>query len=93
MGLENLIRRVKDGEVKVTSADNIELVYNSVLPGLPLRHDPAPPATLPLRATAQYFRFDQAGAHWDYIKRNMGIGIHIPADFPELKYEVLIALP
>lgn len=92
VGQSDLLARAA-GLVKVSSADRIEQLIRQALPGLGLRHVANPPSALPIKLDYQYFRLDRAGADWDAIKQARNLAVHVPAEFPEPRLELVVVLP
>ena len=79
--------------VKVCSANHIEHLVQSALPGLPLTHVPRPPSAIPVKVNYQYFSISQSGVCWEAITRSRSLAAYCPGDFPNPQMELLILLP
>jgi type VI secretion system protein ImpJ len=79
---------------KISSTDQINSLLGLALPGVLLRHRPAPPAPLRVKLGHQYFRFEvhedpESRKHWDAISRSRTLAIRVPGQrFPGLKLEL-----
>jgi type VI secretion system protein ImpJ len=92
MGVDDLIRKVPQ-LVKISGSpeENDRLVKN-FLPGITLRHTPAPPAAIPMKLDNQYFSLNQGGALWDAILLSRQIVVHAPGEIVDPKMELIIVL-
>jgi type VI secretion system protein ImpJ len=88
----DLIRKVPQ-LLKVSSGDQIERLIKQALPGVGLKHTPAPPNALPIKLNYQYFQLERSGQDWDAIKRSRNLAAYIPSDFPDPQVELVILLP
>jgi len=79
--------------IKVCSASHIEHLVRQALPGVPLTHLPAPPSSIPVKLSYQYFSLNQSGAAWDAVGRARNLAAYIPAEFPNAQAELIILLP
>lgn len=79
--------------IKACSANHMEYLVRSALPGVPLRHLPIPPAAIPVRLNFQYFSWSQDGPEWEAIKRSRNFGAWVPSDFPNPELELIIVMP
>ena len=91
MGVDDLIRKVPQ-LVKVSSADEVQRLVRNALPGVTLRHIPAPPEAIPVRLENQYFVLNQGGPLWDAITRSRQLAVFTPGEIIEPKMEILIVL-
>ena len=92
MDAAELIRKTPD-LVKICSADHIEHLIRQALPGVPLTHVPAPPATIPINMNHQYFSLNQAGLAWEAIGRARNLAVYIPGDIQDVRAELIVVLP
>ena len=76
-------------KVKVGGPEDLVMLVNAALPGLPLSHTPRPPAGLPLRPGLQYYRLEKSGRLWDAVVRDCSLAMFVPADFRGLKFELM----
>ena len=91
MGIDDLIRKVPQ-LIKISSADEVQRLVRNALPGITLRHTPAPPEAIPVRLENQYFLLNQGGPLWDTITRSRQIAVFAPGEIVEPKMEILIVL-
>jgi type VI secretion system protein ImpJ len=75
--------------MKVGGAEEIAMLVNAALPGLPMTHTSRPPAGLPLRPGLQYYHLEKSGRLWDSIVRSNNVAIFVPADFRTLRFELM----
>lgn len=79
--------------IKVCSANYIEHLVRQALPGVPLLHVTAPPASIPVKLNYQYFSLSQSGIAWEAITRARNLAAYVPGDFPNPQLELIILLP
>ena len=79
--------------LKVSSADQIDRLIRSALPGMGLRHVPQPPSILPARLGWSYFLLDRAGPEWDAVRAARNLAVYAPSDFPNPEMDLVILLP
>jgi type VI secretion system protein ImpJ len=79
--------------VKVCSANHIEHLVKHALPGVQLTHVPAPPSSIPVKLTHQYFSLNQTGLSWEAIGRARNVAAYVPGDLPNAQLELIILLP
>ena len=91
MGVDDLIRKVPQ-LVKISSQDEIQRRIRNALPGVGLRHTPAPPAAIPMKLGNQYFALNQSGDLWNAIMLSRQIAVHAPGEIVEPRMEILIVL-
>ncbi len=75
--------------MKVGGGEDIVMLVNAALPGLPMVHTPRPPAGLPSRPGLQYYRLEKSGRLWDSISRNCTLALFVPSDFRGVKFELM----
>lgn len=92
LGEDELIRKTPH-LVKLCSATHIEHLVRQALPGVPLLHQPSPPASIPVRLNHQYFMLSQSGLAWEAVERSRTVAVYVPGDFPEPVLELVILLP
>jgi type VI secretion system protein ImpJ len=91
LGIDELIRKTPQ-LVKVAPKDELQNLIRLALPGITLRHAPAPPAGLVTHLNTQYFSLSQAGRLWESVVRSRAISLYVPSDIPEPKLELLVVL-
>jgi type VI secretion system protein ImpJ len=75
---------------KVISPDKMQRLVGGNLPGANLIFMQMPPAAIPRRAGMVYFKIDQRGDRWDFIKKAGQIAVYAPpAEFPDWTVECL----
>jgi len=79
--------------IKVCSASHIEHLVRQALPGVPLTHLSAPPSSIPVKLSYQYFSLNQSGPAWEAVGRARNLAAYIPAEFPNVQAELIILLP
>jgi type VI secretion system protein ImpJ len=92
IGEDEVIRKTPQ-LVKLCSATHIEHLVRQALPGVPLLHQPSPPASIPVRLHHQYFMLSQSGLAWEAVERSRTVAVYVPGDFPEPVLELVILLP
>jgi len=78
--------------IKICSASTVADVVRAALPGLTLTHLPVPPAAVSRKVEFQYFAINKSGACWEHILQRRSVGVHVPAEFPNARIELLVAL-
>jgi type VI secretion system protein ImpJ len=91
MGVDELISKFPT-RAKLSSPADIQRLIRNSLPGLALRHEPAPPPGIPRALDNQYFRLNQSGALWEAIEQSRNICVFVPSEIVEPKMELLILL-
>ncbi len=91
MGVDELIGKFPR-LAKISSPAEIQRLIRNALPGVVLRHDPAPPAGIPRALDNQYFRLNQDGVLWEGIERSRNLSVFVPSEIAEPKMELLILL-
>jgi type VI secretion system protein ImpJ len=92
LGVDDLIRKVPQ-LVKISSPDDIVNIVRLALPGVTLRHNPAPPPAIPYRLENQYFNLNQSGRWWEGIVRSRNISLFMPPDLTGARPELFVVLP
>jgi type VI secretion system protein ImpJ len=91
MGIDELIKKTPQ-LVKSAPKDELQSLIRLALPGITLRHAPAPPAGLITHLNTQYFALSQSGRLWEGIVRTKGISLYVPGDIVDPKLELLVIL-
>jgi type VI secretion system protein ImpJ len=78
---------------KLSSPNDIGRLVRLSLPGVVLRHLPAPPAAVPVKLDNQYFALVQSGSIWDGITQARALSLFVPGEIADPKSELLIVLP
>jgi len=79
--------------LKVGAADRVTRLVQQALPGLPIRHVPAPPDAVPVRTGRQYFLLDRSGEEWEAIQMSRNLSVHVPSELQNASLELVILLP
>lgn len=82
------IRRLFPNQVKVGAVEHIKELVNVALPGIAVLPLPVAPQQIPFRAGAAYFELDRSGQPWQQMSNSGGFGIHVSAEFPNLRMEL-----
>jgi type VI secretion system protein ImpJ len=91
MGVDDLIRKLP-ALAKISAQPDIQRIVNNSLPGLSLRHAPAPQASIPVRLEHQYFLINQGGPLWEALRKSRQIAVYTPGEIIEPKMEIFVAL-
>jgi type VI secretion system protein ImpJ len=91
MGVDELISKFPK-LAKVSAPAEIQHLINNSLPGVALRHEPAPPSGIPRTLDNQYFRLNQSGPLWQGITQSRNLCVFVPGEIVSPKMEVLILL-
>jgi type VI secretion system protein ImpJ len=79
--------------IKACSANHLEHLVRQALPGLPLRHVPIPPSSIPIKLNYQYFSIQQTGSAWEAVRRARNFAAYVPAEFHNPQLELIVILP
>ena len=79
--------------VKVCSASHVEHLVRQALPGVPLVHLQAPPNSIPIKMSYEYFSLSQNGVAWEAVGRSRNLAAYVPSDIPNPEMELVILLP
>ncbi len=77
---------------KVSSPAEIERLVRKSLPGITLRHNPAPPPAVPLKLDCQYFSLGQNGSLWEGVAQSRTLSVFVPGEIVTPKMELLLVL-
>lgn len=91
MGVDDLIKRVPQ-LVKVSPSDEMQNLIRLALPGVTLRHAPAPPSAIAFKLDNQYFSLNQSGRLWEKITQSRNISLYVPSEIVDPKIELLVVL-
>jgi type VI secretion system protein ImpJ len=91
MGVDDVIKRVPQ-LVKISPSDEMQNLIRLSLPGMTLRHVPAPPSAITFKLDNQYFSLNQTGRLWDKITQSRNISLHVPSEIIDAKIELLVVL-
>lgn len=91
LGVDDLIRMVPVA-MKLAAPDDIQRLVDRALPGIGLRHEPAPPSAIRLGLDNQCFSINQSGPLWDALVQNRAASLYIPNKIPDANVELLVAL-
>lgn len=76
-------------KAKLSSADQVDGLIVRALSGLELEYLESPPSEIPVQQNKSYFRLARSGEHWDAILAARSLAIYVPAEFTELKLELM----
>jgi type VI secretion system protein ImpJ len=79
--------------IKTCSANHLEHLVRQALPGLPLRHVPIPPSSIPTKLNYQYFSIGQTGPAWEAVLRARNFAAYVPSEFRAPQLELIVILP
>ena len=77
---------------KVSSSPELTRLIQASLPGLSLRHQPAPPPSVRLNLSCHYFSLDASGPLWERILQARALSVFVPGEIAEPKMELLTVL-
>ncbi|MCG5494995.1 type VI secretion system baseplate subunit TssK [Ectothiorhodospira variabilis] len=77
-------------QAKVASADQLDLLIRTALPGVSLCHLPRPPADLPVPRGRECFRLEPQGESWQALLESNSLGIFLPAGLRHLQLELMV---
>jgi len=77
---------------KVSSPAEIERLVRKSLPGVTMRHTPAPPPAIPLKLDSQYFSLGQNGALWEGVAQSRTLSVFAPGEIVTPKMELLLVM-
>jgi type VI secretion system protein ImpJ len=89
MGVDELINKFPK-LAKISAPAEIQRLVRNALPGVGLRHEPAPPAGIPRALENQYFRLNQSGDLWEAITQSRNLSVFVPGEIVDPKMEVLV---
>lgn len=78
--------------VKICSKEFLPKLVSRALPGLTLKHLPAPPPAISPRVDYQYFGIDRAGPCWDHMVATRELAIYVPGEIPSPDVELMVVL-
>lgn len=78
--------------IKVGSQEDIGVVVNSAMPGVPVRHATRLPSAIPMRLDNQYFAIEPGGQAYERMMKSQSICFYVPATFINLKLELMAVL-
>lgn len=76
-------------QIKIGSAQNIDGIVTSALPGVPIVHRQRPPNKLHIKTGYEYFSLEINNNFWEQIKQERSIGIFIPFNFINATVELV----
>lgn len=77
---------------KVSSSDDLNRLVLKALPGLGLRHLPAPPPSVRFNLECQYFSLASSGPLWENVLRSRSMAVFVPGEIDSPKLELLTVL-
>jgi type VI secretion system protein ImpJ len=78
--------------VKICSKEFLPKLVSRALPGLTLKHLPAPPPAISPRVDYQYFGIDRAGPCWDHMVATRELALYVPGEIPDPDVELMVVL-
>ena len=78
--------------VKLAAPDAIQRIVDHALPGIGLRHEPAPPSAIRIQLDNQYFALDQTARQWEAITAARAVSVFVPGQISTPRMELLIVL-
>jgi type VI secretion system protein ImpJ len=78
--------------VKVCAAQFVGELVRMALPGLVLKHLPAPPSAIAPHVDSQYFSISRSGRCWEHIVNTRQVGVYVPGELPEPELELMVML-
>ncbi|HEY7388977.1 MAG TPA: type VI secretion system baseplate subunit TssK [Bryobacteraceae bacterium] len=78
--------------IKICSPPFVRELVKRALPGLALKHLPAPPPALRPNLEKQYFSIGRTGPCWEHMAQMKRVGVYIPGEIPEPEAEILVIL-
>lgn len=76
--------------VKICSKEFLPKLVSRALPGMSMKHIPAPPPAISPRVEYQYFAIDKAGPCWDHIVQTHELGVYVPGELPNPDVELMV---
>lgn len=77
---------------KISNSDELNRLIRNALPGVGLRHLPAPPRAVQSNLSCQYFGIQASGPLWESILRSRSISVFVPGEIADPKLELLTIL-
>lgn len=77
---------------KISAPAEINRLVRNSLPGIFIRHMPAPPSSVPSKLDNEYFSLGQSGPLWEGIIQSRAISVFVPGEIAEAKMELLVVL-
>lgn len=75
--------------MKIASRNQLDILIQSAMPGLPIMYSNNPPAKLSSKPGYTYFALNRNNKYWDMIKTTGTIAMYFPNKIPGLKMEML----
>ncbi len=75
--------------IKIASRNQLDILIQSAMPGLPLMYINAPPAKLSSKPGYSYFSLARHNNHWEMIKTTGTLAMYFPNKIPGLKMEMM----
>lgn len=76
-------------QIKVGSAQAIDSIVTSALPGVKVTHMQRPPSKLSIKTGYEYFYLEPNGNFWEQIKAEKSMGIFVPFNFSTAAIELV----
>ncbi|MCJ8320808.1 MAG: type VI secretion system baseplate subunit TssK [Colwellia sp.] len=78
------------GQVKIGSADKIDVIVSSALNGLTLSHCQRTPNKLAVKSGYEYFRLESHGYIWQQVVEEQSLAVFVPYNLQTAKIEIVI---
>lgn len=75
--------------IKIASRNQLDVLIQSAMPGLPLMYVSSPPPKLSSKPGYSYFALSRHNNHWEMIKTTGTMAMYFPHKIPGLKMEMM----
>ncbi len=75
--------------IKIASRNQLDILIQSAMPGLPLMYVSSPPPKLSSKPGYSYFALSKNSTHWEMIKTTGTMAMYFPNKIPGLKMEMM----
>lgn len=75
--------------IKIASRNQLDMLIQSAMPGLPLLYVSSPPPKLSSKPGYSYFALTRNSTHWEMIKTTGTLAMYFPHKIPGLKMEMM----
>ncbi len=75
--------------IKIASRNQLDILIQSAMPGLPLMYVSSPPPKLSSKPGYSYFALTRHNNHWEMIKTTGTMAMYFPHKIPGLKMEMI----
>jgi len=77
---------------KISTSNELPRLIRASLPGLSLRHQPSPPASVPINLSCQYFSLTASGPIWENILKARALSVFVPGEITDVQMELITVL-